>query len=249
MSSVNRPAAVGIVVLFAYPAWADDAIITGKSSLYPSRSGNKQPDTAIPRTNWNDLTRSSLRFLAVQHGFRLLTEPATRSELAGPFVRDYLRSARRIRGWGDQDPFIVNYVGHPMMGAITGELYIAHTTGGLDKETAFSRRYWKLAFRGMAFSAVYTAQFELGPVSEASIGNVGYDYRTMGAVDLVMTPIGGTAWIIAEDSIDRFLVRRIEQGTSSPALRATARCLLNPARTFANVMSGQAPWKRSRPLR
>jgi hypothetical protein len=71
----------------------------------------------------------------------------------------------------------------------------------------------------------------------------------MGAVDLVVTPLMGVGWIVAEDALDRFAVKRIERRTDNRVLRAFARGLLNPSRSFANMMRGKAPWYRdTRPL-
>jgi hypothetical protein len=212
-------------------------------------SSSRRNSSTDPQTDWNGLIRSSARFLVVQHSFRMLTEPGTRSELAGPFVRDYVHSIRRIRRWGDSDPFIVNYVGHPLMGAVTGFLYLHHTDSGSNQRFKNSREYWKLRLGALTYSTVYSTQFELGPLSEASLGNVGRDYRTMGTVDLVVTPLAGTAWLITEDVIDRYLIERIEGWTNSPLVRIPARCFLNPGRAFANLMQGRSPWKRSRALR
>jgi len=154
-----------------------------------------------------------------------------------------------MRRWDDSDPFIVNYVGHPMMGAVTGFLYLQNTPRGKDQRFEQSSEYWRLRLRAMAYSAVYSTQFEIGPASEAALGNVGRDYRTMGTVDLVVTPLAGTGWLVAEDLIDRFLIERIEDWSGSLLVRIPARCLLNPSRAFANLMQGRTPWKRSRALR
>jgi hypothetical protein len=230
-------------------AQAPDSVSTSVEDLTVGISRSQPVSSAGQGTDWENLIRSSARFLAVQHGFRLLTEPGTRKEISGPFVRDYLRSVGAMRRWGDSDPFIVNYVGHPLMGAVSGFLYLQNTDGGKDQRFEGSPEYWRLRLGAMAYSAVYSAQFEIGPVSEAAIGNVGRDYRTMGAVDLVVTPLAGTGWLVAEDMIDRFLIERIEGWSGSLIVRIPARCLLNPGRAFANLMQGRSPWGRSRALR
>jgi hypothetical protein len=212
-----------------------------------NRSQRVLPGAA--QTNWNGVIRSSTRFLVVQHSFRVLTEPGTRKEFGGPFVGDYLRSVGAMRRWNDSDPFIVNYVGHPLMGAVTGYLYLNHTGSASDQRFGSGPGYWKLRLRAMTYSAAYSTQFEIGLLSEASLGNVGRDYRTMGGVDLVVTPLGGIGWLIAEDAIDRFFIEKIEDRSRSPFVRIAARCLLNPGRAFANLMDGKAPWKRARALR
>src|SRR6516225_6665078 len=39
--------------------------------------------------DWRGLFRASGTFLAIAHGFRLLTEPGTRAGLKGPFLQNY----------------------------------------------------------------------------------------------------------------------------------------------------------------
>jgi len=94
-----------------------------------------------------------------------------------------------------------------------------------------------------AAAAIYSAQFELGPMSEASIGNVGLKAGTMAYVDLVMTPVLGLGMIVAEDAIDRFVIAKAEGRLSRNQTRLL-RSLLNPNRSVANLIRFQVPWKR-----
>src|SRR3954468_7122876 len=137
------------------------------------RAGDAPPPGSEPAGfQWKPALLQSDMFLGIQHGFRLATEDATRGELKGPFFNDWFKSVRSIKGWDDGDPFLVNYVGHPMMGAVTG--FIQLQNDPQYKRSTFGRnsQYWKSRLRALAFSAAYSTQFELGPVSEASIGNV-----------------------------------------------------------------------------
>jgi hypothetical protein len=54
----------------------------------------------------------------------------------------------------------------------------------------------------------------------------------------------GGARMIAEDAVDRFVIRPIEEHTASSWLKILARTLLNPSRTFANCMEFEKPWTR-----
>ena len=104
--------------------------------------------------------------------------------------------------------------------------------------------YWISRSKAMLWNAAYSVQFEIGPISEASIGNVGkaIDPRTgrsgAAAVDLVVTPTVGTAWLIGEDFVDRYVVRRLESNTNNRFLKSLYRGLLNPDRAFANMLAG-----------
>jgi hypothetical protein len=182
-------------------------------------------------------------FLGVQHGFRMATEPGTRDAMKGAYWRDFRDSVTALRGWGDGDPFLVNFIGHPMEGAVAG--YIQIQNDPRYRRTEFGGPgYWKSRARAMGFAALYSTQFELGPVSEASLGNVQMNPRASGIVDLVITPTCGTGWLVAEDALDKYLVRRIEGWTESPWLKLVARSALNPSRSFANMMRLKPPWHR-----
>ncbi len=65
------------------------------------------------------LIGDSMRFLAVEHAFRYFTEQGTRDRIVNaPFFAGYLGSVGSLHGWSDGDPFYVNYIGHPMQGAV-----------------------------------------------------------------------------------------------------------------------------------
>ena len=199
---------------------------------------------------WEQAFRESMIFLGIQHAFRLSTEKGSRDELKGPFFRDYFATLRRLRGWDDGDPFIVNYIGHPMMGGVTGFIQVQNDPQGIREEVGLrNKRYWKSRLKAAAWSFAYSTQFELGLVSEATLGNVGirpYDGRMhpMAYVDLVVTPVLGTGWLVGEDLLDRYLIRRVEGRIGNRAARVLFRSFLNPTRSFANLMRGRTPWHR-----
>ena len=208
----------------------------------------KPPDSVVatapsPKVEWAPLATSSLRFLAVMHGFRLATEAGTR---AGGFGLgpDYFSGVGNLHGWADGDPFYVNYVGHPMQGAVAGRLWLLHDQRYRRAEFGTNPDYWKGKVRATAFAWAFSAQFEIGVLSEASIGHIQKDFPQQGLVDHVVTPAVGLGWMIGEDALDRFLVKRIEARTRNRYARILARTLVNPARSFANVMDWRVPWYR-----
>lgn len=66
-----------------------------------------------------------------------------------------------------------------------------------------------------------------------------------GAIDIVMTPLGGAGWLIGEDFLDSKVVRRVEGATENRFLIDSARCALNPIRGAANILHGKQPWYRA----
>jgi len=131
-----------------------------------------------------------------------------------------------------------------MMGSITG--YLQRQNDPQFRAVNFGRSatYWKSVARSLAFSAVFSTQFEIGPISESSLGNSGKIPGTQGFVDLVVTPTIGTGWMIGEDALDRYLIRRVERATSNPWIKLAVRTGLNPTRSFANLLRGKVPWHR-----
>lgn len=204
------------------------------------------PDQIPPGPpTWRGAVTDSLRLLMIEHSTRIAFQEKTRRELGGPFFADYRRSVKVPGTWGDGDGWMVNYVGHPIHGAAAGFIWLDHEDGAHDPSLGFSREYWSSRGRALAWAASYSLQFEFGPMSEASIGNVGLRENTTGWVDHVVTPVGALGFMVAEDAVDRYFVTRIERWTQNRILRAAARIGLNPSRTLSNVAQGRWPWHRA----
>jgi hypothetical protein len=193
--------------------------------------------------DWHNLFLSSFAFLAFEQTFRTATEQGTRDGFGGSFIGGYGNAVGNLHGWADGDPFLVNYVGHPMQGSVTGFVWQHNDRAYRDVVFGKNARYWKAKLRGAAFSWLYSVQFEIGPLSEASLGHIQASYPQQGFADHVVTPVIGLGWTIVEDSLDRYVIRTIEVHTPNPYFRALARGL-NPSRSFANVLVGQFPWHR-----
>lgn len=206
--------------------------------------------------HWKPLLTQSLTFLLLQHGGRLAIDGNARHDLVnGKWFDEWRQSVEgnSITRWNDGDPFVYDYIGHPLMGAVTDFLYIQNDPRGRDLTLTNTRAYWTSRLRAMAFSAVYSAQWEVGPLSEASLENTGrvsyYSTRShgmtngTGMVDFVMTPVGGTAWAVTEDLIDRQIIWRLEGHTNNKFALA-AMSALNPGRSVANLLRRKAPWYR-----
>lgn len=190
----------------------------------------------------------SLKLLMLEHGSRVAFQQKTRRELRGPFWADYKGSLRMPSQWEDSDAWWVNYIGHPIHGAAAGYLWVDHDPSA-PAEIGLNGRYWSSRARATAWAAGYSFQFEFGPLSEASIGNVGMRPETTGWVDHVVTPVGGLGLMVAEDALDRFLVKWVERRTTNRVWRASLRLIFNPSRTLSNTASGRLPWHRDgRPL-
>lgn len=232
--------------------------LAGGESSSSSRPPTAQPDfgggaavvkpaessPSSQKFHWGPALRQSMIVLMIEHGFRLGTQEYTRKRLVeGSFFSDWFDSVSHISGWDDGDVVWANYVGHPLRNAVVGYVHVQNDPGGMRQEFGSSPGYWKSRMRALAWSAAYSTQYELGPLSDASIGNSGQKKGTKGAVDLV-TPVAGLGWMLTEDAMDRYVIRKLEQKSGSRNVRALARSLLNPSRSFANLLRGKVPWHR-----
>ncbi len=226
-------------------AAAEDGDAAGDSKL-------PEPVTASPVTSsagsdsgidWQGLLKQSFSFLALEHGFRYLTQEGTRHTHRS-FFGGYVDSLTNLHGWADGDPFYVNYVGHPMQGAVSGFIFVQNDRRYRTAEIGRNRRYWKSRLRAAAAAWAYSEQLDNGPLSEASIGNTHATFPQQGFVDQVVTPAIGLGWMIAEDSLDKYIVKRVESRVFNPYVRLTVRAGLNPARSLANALAGNLPWHR-----
>src|SRR5262245_46926341 len=217
----------------------------------PDHAADQDQGEGLKRNSfdWNVAFRQSMVFLGIQQTFRLATEAGTRAELKGPFFKDYFKTLGNLRGWNDGDPFLVNYIGHPMMGSVTGFIQVQNDPKGVVEEVSLKKSYWRSRLKAFGWSFAYSTQFELGLFGEAGIGNIGIRpygkaKHPMAYVDIVVTPVVGTGWLVGEDMIDRYLIRRLEKTIRSRAFQIVLRGFLNPTRSFANLIRGKKPWHR-----
>lgn len=230
-----RPGIVVVAVLLTVPAAAQTVTSAAAASMPSARLGR--------------IIGDSLKLLVVEHGVRVAVQAKTRNELEGRFWRDYGRSVRVPRRWEDSDVWLVNYVGHPIHGAAAGFLWTIHDPAARATPIGLDGAYWGTRWRPLVWSAIYSVQFEVGPFSEASVGNVGLRPNTIGWVDYVVTPVGGLGLMVAEDALDRFFIEWFERHVRNRPARAIMRTLFNPSRAMANVAASRLPWHReARPL-
>ena len=197
---------------------------------------------------WSTAIKESLMFLGVQHGYAM-TQPKTRRDLKGPFIKDYFHSVKSLHGWDDGGRFFTNYVAHPLEGSFLGFIQVQNDPKGKSLSFSQSSAYWRSRLKALAWSAAWSTQFEIGPVSQASIGNVGLHGKQT-YVDLVVTPIAGVGFLVLEDFLDKKLINLIERRNSGNFyLMVVSRMLLNPGRSAVNLIRFKTPWYRDNGLR
>lgn len=205
------------------------------------------PTSSGEKFHWKPAILESLYLLGIQHTYRMF-QRKTYTELDGPFFRDWANSVKNLGGWRDGDSLLTNYVAHPMQGAVTGRIFINNSDKDNKLEFGKSEKYWQSRLKAMAWSTVWSIQFELGPISEATIGNVGlYDKvgpNRMAWVDLVITPTAGTGVLIVEDMVDKYILKKWLEKDNSRTRIKVFRSFLTPLQAFTNLLAGKAPWWR-----
>jgi hypothetical protein len=215
-------------------------------------SCEESADPHACRFQWRPALVQAAQFLLIQHAMNMPTYNGT---LKGPFFKDWMRALKHYRysRFADDDPFIVNEIGHPMMGAVVSRIAIQNDPRGRMQDVGWNKRYWKSRGKALAFASVYAVQWELGPFSETSIGNLGtFNYYSQSAkhmtngtgfTDMLVTPTAGITWSIGEDLIDKYVIRRIE-GHSRNVFYRMGISMLNPTRSAANLLRWKTPWYR-----
>jgi hypothetical protein len=218
--------------------------------------------------HWGRALSESATFLVIEQAYVVHTDfNWVVSENGIPFNhywRDYMQSLSKWThsGWNDGDPNWFGYVGHPIQGALTGFIQIQNDPQGEKLEFSKTKAYWWSRLKAGLWNAAYSTQWNLGPVSEVTVEKYGTKDRPpwnyngsfpcshhcltgVGQIDIVMTPLGGTGWLIGEDFLDRKVVRRVEDDTQNRLLIDTVRVALNPIRGGANVLHGKPLWYRA----
>jgi len=217
---------------------------------------------------WRRALTESFTFLVIEQAYVVHDDYRwVISENGVPFNhywRDYKQSLHAWihSGWNDGDPNMYGYVGHPIQGALTSFIEIQNDPRSEHLEFSNTKAYWKSRLKATIWNAVYSTQWNLGPLSEVTVEKYGtkdrppwntngswpcttkHCYTGVGQIDIVMTPIGGFGWMVGEDWLDKNVVERVERSTSNHFLIDTARCAFNPIRGGANILHGKPPWFR-----
>lgn len=182
-----------------------------------------------------------LQLTFYEHVLRVASQEFTRQQLKGKFWPEYFDSVHVPQRWGDKDHWQVNYIGHAMSGGAFARIWMDQR----EPKATTKSQYFKSLGHALIYATIFSTQYEMGPMSEASIGNVGLNPKDLGWSDYVWTPLGGVLWTMAEDAIDKYALTYIDKHVPFYMARAAARLILNPARMLANVGQNRSPWYRS----
>jgi hypothetical protein len=210
-------------------------------------NGNSDSSSNEDSFHWKKAIAESFLALSLANIERVTTQEDTRDAIRGPFWENYVDSIENLHGFNDGDGFLTSYVVHPMEGAFAGFIERENDPLYRDVEFGKSQRYWISCMRSFAFSSVYSTVWSATIFGEPGIGYV-EEHNKPGLVDLIATQTLGFAWMVGEDALDRYVVKRVERHVRNPYVRALTRSMLNPMRSYANILAFRKPWDRdSRP--
>ncbi|MGH9585678.1 MAG: acyloxyacyl hydrolase [Acidobacteriaceae bacterium] len=207
------------------------------------------------RVHWRQLVISTAAFVAFLNAGNLYTGYWYRWETThGEWFNRWISSAAdwEWNRWSDSNPALDQYLGHPMMGAITNDLWRQNDPKSMTLVQSNTWVYWRGILRATAFTTAVHFEWKFGPFGEAGIGHNGdhpqdqsngtVTYGT-GDVELVTTPVVGGLWTLAEDALDEHVIAHLEQRGRNPFALLSYQ-FLNPARATANIFRFRPPWYR-----
>jgi hypothetical protein len=209
--------------------------VPAPKAVYANQSAQPFQPTTIPKVAWY-----GIQLTFYEHVMRIATQSFTRQQLKGKFWPDYFDSVHVPQHWGDKDHWQVNYIGHAISGGAFTRVWIEQR----EPRTMTASQYLKAVGRATIYTAIFSVQYEMGPMSEASIGNVGMNPKDLGWSDYIWTPIGGALWTMAEDACDKYVLAYIDKHVPFMMAKAAARMILNPSRMLANIGMNRSPWNR-----
>ena len=161
---------------------------------------------------WRSLLRDSIVLLLAQQTYRLtLEDGSTRENLEGPFFKDWFDSVSTLCCWDDGDRITTNYLFHPLLGSTSSFVFANNHRASQETPIGNNRGYWKAKGAQGLYSFIYSLNYEIGPLSEASIGNVGLKPGEMTYCDFVLTPGIGLLISIGEDAARLHIIDRVKR--------------------------------------
>lgn len=131
----------------------------------------------------------------------------------------YLRAVGNLCGWSDGDPFYrPSHAGNRLRPALSRERSPLQP----DRIRRRPRLLEGQVTRGRLGLGL-SEEFEIGLLSEASIGHIPVPIPAAGIRHHVVTPAIGLAWMLDEDALDRYLIRPVEDRTGNKWARLAHR--------------------------
>jgi hypothetical protein len=191
------------------------------------------------KITYGKLITEEVLFLSFRAACRM-TQEKTWREMDGNFFNDWFDSAGVLftdPRWNDGGKSFTNYVSHPMMGSGAANIFRQNDPVSKNAKFGWNKQYARAKGRQFVFATIDSFLFEIGPLSESSIGNI-----KQGWGDIVLTPTLGIAWSVGEDALRNYILDPLYPRHKNWA--NTLALFLNPTRSFANMMAFKKPWSR-----
>lgn len=159
--------------LLAESAWTLDAVSTGAGTQDPPQGPTRVQEKN--RIHWGSLIGEEFLYIGAKNVFRL-DQDKTRTELGGPFFKDwgYILQHINIDEWSDGGKWFTNNVGHPLDGSIAAFIYRRNDDNTRNlRLDLHNREYRKGILKAFLIAALVSTESEIGPLSEATVGHVG----------------------------------------------------------------------------
>jgi hypothetical protein len=156
--------------------YADDSAASAFLATPPANKAEK--------FHWRRALLESFIFLSIEQAYVVHDDYRWVTDENGiPFNhywRDYKQSLSTWihSGWNDGDPLLYGYLGHPIQGAMTEFIQIQNDPRGRDLELSNTKAYWHSRFRALLWNAVYSTQWNIGPLSELTVEKYGTQVRS-----------------------------------------------------------------------
>ena len=256
----NHSALPAHVSLTAFPLLAGDDVDAVSTSSESEKEG----------FHWRRALTESFTFLVIEQAYVVHTDFRwVVSENGIPFNhywRDYMQSLTSWwhAGWSAGENPSYNYLGHPIQGALTSYIQIQNDPKSRNLEFSNTKAYWRSRLKATVWNTVYSTQWSIGLLSEPTVEKYGSKdrapwnangsfpcntktcYSGVGKVNIVMTPVGGLGWMLAEDILDKKFAEPFEERTRNRFLIDFVRSATSPIRGGANILHGNRPWYRPR---
>jgi hypothetical protein len=240
------------------------------ASTFNDAPAPPSPQAEYEGFHWRRALTESFTFLIIEQAYVVHTDFRwVVSENGIPFNhywRDYMQSLTTWwhAGWSAGENPLYNYLGHPIQGAMTSYIEIHNDPKYENLEFSNTKAYWRSRLKATIWNAVYSTQWSIGLLSEPTVEKYGSKVRApwnangsfpcdtktcysgVGKVNLVMTPVGGLGWVLAEDILDKKVAEPFEEHRQNRLLINFVRSATNPIRGGANILHGYRPWYRPR---
>jgi hypothetical protein len=137
-------------------------------------AGELDPESC--KLHWRGLLLEEFFHLSTEQAWNVATNSHIRDNIHYFwYFNGWFEAVKGFRWgrWSDDNGFEDDYIGHGMMGAISNYIYVQNDPRGKMLQFDNSRAYWNSRLRATAWAALYSLQWKIGPLSEASIGNQG----------------------------------------------------------------------------